>query len=186
MITNITKHLGILCKLKFSVNRSNLEIMYLVYIRPLFENACEVWDNCGIVCSDKLEKLQLDAARIVTGLPSFTKSEFLYAETGWQTLSERKFRRKLQLYFNIKSGVAPEYSRHLVPPTIQSTTIYPLRNGDHLIVPFCRLSITNSSFIPSKVKEWNKLDIAIRQLDSLSKFKNALRINSQSNKISAR
>ena len=58
--------------------------------------------------------------------------------------------------------MAPEYLRHLVPPTIQSTTIYPLRNGDNLIVLFCRLSITNSSFIPSTVKEWNKLDIAIR------------------------
>ena len=184
MITNITKHLGILRKLKFSLNRSNLEKMYLVYIRPLFEYACEVWDNCGIGYSDKLEKLQLDAARIVTGLPIFTKSEYLYAETGWETLSERRYRRKLQFFFNIKCGMAPEYLRHQVPPTIQSTTIYPLRNGDHLIVPFCRLSITNSSFIPSTVKEWNKLDIAIRKLDSLSKFKNAIRINSQSNKIS--
>jgi hypothetical protein len=35
--------------------------------------------------------------------------------------------------------MTPEYLRHLVPPTIQSTTIYPLRNGDNLIVPFCRL-----------------------------------------------
>jgi hypothetical protein len=43
-----------------------------------------------------------------------------------------------------------------------------LRNGDNLIVPFCRFSITNSSFIPSTVKEWNKLDIAIRKLDSVS------------------
>jgi hypothetical protein len=39
MITNITKHLGILQKLKFSLKRSNLEKMYLVYIRPLFEYA---------------------------------------------------------------------------------------------------------------------------------------------------
>ena len=68
-------------------------------------------------------------------------------------------------------------------PTRMSTTIYPLRNGDNLIVPFCKLSITNSSFIPSTVKEWNKLDIAIRKLDSLSKFKKAIRLNSQSNKI---
>jgi hypothetical protein len=43
----------------------------------------------------KLEKLQLDAARIVTGLPIFTKWEYLYAETGWETLSERRYRRKL-------------------------------------------------------------------------------------------
>ena len=80
--------------------------------------------------------------------------------------------------------MAPEYLHHLVPPTIQSTNIYPLRNGNHLIGPFCRLSITNSSLIPSTVKEWNKLDNAIRKLDSLSKFKNAIRLKSQSNKIS--
>ena len=55
MITNITKHLGILRKLKFSLNRSSLEKMYLVYIRPVFKYACEVWDNCGIGYSDKLE-----------------------------------------------------------------------------------------------------------------------------------
>jgi hypothetical protein len=133
--------------------------MYLVYIRPLFEYACEVWDNCGIGYSDKLEKLQLDAARIVTCLLIFTKSEYLYAETGWETLSEQRYRRKLQLFFNIKCGMAPEYLRHLVP--------------------FCRLSITNSSFIPSTVREWNKLDIAIRKLDLLSKFKNDIRLNSQ-------
>jgi hypothetical protein len=49
--------------------------MYLVYIRPLFEYAWDnVWDNYGIGYSDRLEKLQLDAARIVTGLPIFTKS----------------------------------------------------------------------------------------------------------------
>ena len=53
-----------------------------------------------------------------------------------------------------------------------------------LIVSHCESIVTNSSFIPSTVKEWNKLDIAIRKLDSLSKFKNAIRLNSQSNKIS--
>jgi hypothetical protein len=53
-----------------------------------------------------------------------------------------------------------------------------LRNSSFLIKEYY------SSFIPSTVKEWNKLDIAIRKLDSLSKFKNAIRLNSQSNKIS--
>jgi hypothetical protein len=42
-----------------------------VYIIPLFEYACELWDNCGIGNSYKLEKLPLEAARIVTGLPIF-------------------------------------------------------------------------------------------------------------------
>ena len=45
-------------------------------------------------------------------------------------------------------------------------------------------SLTNLSFISSTVKEWNKFYTAIRKLDSLSKFKNALCLNSQLNKIS--
>jgi hypothetical protein len=52
-----------------------------------WDNMCEIWDNCGVCYSTKLEKLQLDAARIVTGLQIFTKTDKLYSETGWTTLS---------------------------------------------------------------------------------------------------
>jgi hypothetical protein len=38
------------------------------------EYASEVWDNCGQTNSDRLEKVQLEAARIVTGLPSFAST----------------------------------------------------------------------------------------------------------------
>jgi hypothetical protein len=29
----------------------------------------------------------------------------------------------------------------LIPPTIQRTSVYPLRNGNDIILPFCRLVI---------------------------------------------
>ena len=54
-------------------------------------------------------------------------------------------------------------------------TIYPLRNGSDLIIPFCRLSITTESFIPSTVKLWNRLDQFDRNLDTLTKFKKHIR-----------
>ena len=125
--------------------------------------------------STKLEKLQLDAARIVTGLPIFTKTDKLYSETGWTTLSSRRHNRKLQLFYNIKNEHAPNYLRELIPPTVQSTTIYPLRNGSDLIISFCRLSITTECFIQSTVKLWNRLDQFDRNLDTLTKFKKAIR-----------
>jgi hypothetical protein len=43
--------------------------------------------------------------------------------------------------------------------TIQSTTVYQLRNGEDIIIPFCRLSITNDSYIPSTIRQWNNLDL---------------------------
>ena len=45
------------------------------------------------------------------------------------------------------------------------------------MVPFCRLSLTNSSFIPSTIKEWNKLDSSIRNIDTVSGFKRSIRKN---------
>ena len=96
--SNVSKHLDILRKLKYRLSRTNLDTLYLVYIRPLFEYACELWDNCGIGNSQKLEQLQLKDARIVTGLPIFTKTEILYKETDWELLSLRRKRRKLKLF----------------------------------------------------------------------------------------
>ena len=89
--------MNILSSLKYRLSHTNLDKLYLAHIRPLFEYACELWDNCGIGNSQKLEQHKLEAARIVTGLPIFTKTEMLYIETGWELLSVRRQRRKLQL-----------------------------------------------------------------------------------------
>ena len=48
-------------------------------------------------------------------------------------------------------------------------------NGSDLIVPFGRLSSTNSlSFVLSSVRQQNKLENSVRNLDTPSKFKRAL------------
>ena len=57
----------------------------------------EKWENILIIyfaCptahdTEKLEKVLLSAARIVTGLPIFASKESLYTETGWQTLQNK-------------------------------------------------------------------------------------------------
>ena len=87
---SIYKHLNVLRKLKYKLSRKNLEKLYLVYIRPIFEYACEVCDNCGVGNSNKLDQLQLEAARIVTGLPIFASSILIYKELGWESLTERR------------------------------------------------------------------------------------------------
>ena len=110
-----------------------------MYIRLLY--ACELWDNCGIGSSQKLEQLQLEAVRIATGLLIFTKAEILYIETGWELLFVRRKRRKLKLFYNMVNTNTPNYLCILTAPTIQSTSVYPLRNGNDIILPLCRLLI---------------------------------------------
>jgi hypothetical protein len=59
------------------------------FLRPMFEYACALWDGCSQQDSDNLEKLQLEAGRIVTGLPLFANRESIYSEAGWELLSDR-------------------------------------------------------------------------------------------------
>jgi hypothetical protein len=45
--SSVSKHLNIIRRFKYRLSRTNK--LYLVYIRPLFEYACELWDNCGMI-----------------------------------------------------------------------------------------------------------------------------------------
>jgi hypothetical protein len=78
-----SKQLCVLRKLKFILKREILEKIYLTFIRPLLEYSCEVWDNYSQTDNDRLEKLQLEAARIVTGLTAaYSSRDSVYQETG--------------------------------------------------------------------------------------------------------
>ena len=82
-LNQVQKQIFVLRKLKFILNRNNLNKIYVTYILPLLEYACELWDGCCSRDADKLEQLQFEAARIITGLPKFASKESVYFETGW-------------------------------------------------------------------------------------------------------
>ena len=120
-----SKQVTALRKLKFKVSRNFLETMYLTFIRPLLEYAGEVWDNCTLADSTRLE-----VARVVTGLASYASILSIYRETGWEKLSVRREKRKLSLFYGIVSGQSPDYLQDLIPITVGQTNNYNLRNSN--------------------------------------------------------
>jgi len=156
-------------KLKYMLNRNTLNTIYVMYIRPHFEYASEVWDGCSLELCDKLEKLQLEAARIVTGLPTYCSRQYLYYETGWETLSERRKNRKPSLLYNIYHNQAPTYLNKRLVTTEQRP--YNLRNSQDVNIPFKRTTLAYRLFFPSTSRLWNTLPIDIRTVNTLSSFK---------------
>jgi hypothetical protein len=65
---------------------TNFIVFGLTRPGPALEYACEVSDGCFEREVAKLEKVQLDSARIVTGLTQFASRDSLYYETGWEPL----------------------------------------------------------------------------------------------------
>ena len=68
ILSSSAKILAMMRKLKFTMHRKALNQIYLSFLRPLMEYASSVWDSCAAYEKDSLEKLQNEAARIVTGL----------------------------------------------------------------------------------------------------------------------
>lgn len=175
LIESASKQLNILRKLKYKLTRPYLEKIYLVFIRPVLEYASEVWDNCGFINCDRLEKVQLEAARIVTGLPAFASRESLYSETGWDSLKTRRNVRKLCLFYKIINGQAPNYLQDLVPPTVADRNPYNTRNRHNVSVQPTRLDCYQQSYFPASVKLWNSLDLNFRTIPTYSAFKSNLK-----------
>jgi hypothetical protein len=107
--------------------------------------------------TDNLEKLQIEAGRIVTGLPLFANRQTIYSETGWELLSDRRRVRRLSLFYSIHNKSAPDYLCDLMPLPVGSVSQYNLRNSNNYVFPNCRLEITKRSFFPSTTRDWNNL-----------------------------
>ena len=169
VISSASKQVSYLRKLKYQLNKRTLNKLY--FIRPLLEYGAEIWDGCSMADANRLEQIQMNAARIVTGLPVFASLNSLYFETGWETLADRRRVRKLTLMYKIVNNDVPSYLLDLLPNRVNETNIYNLRNNTDFVIPFTRLCSYESSFFPSTLKLWNDLDTPIRNLPTLPQFK---------------
>ena len=118
---------------------------------------------------------QLNAARIVTGLPMFSSLLSPYFETGWETFAGRKKCKKLNLMYKIINNDFPSYLVHLLPYRVQEISNYNLRSRENFEVPISRLCSYETLVIPSTLRLWNELDIDIRRSSTLNDFKSKLR-----------
>ena len=85
-----SKQISYLRKLKNKLSKNTPNKLYCTYIRPLLKYGSEVWDGCLVNDTNRLEQKELNAARIVTGLPIFASLRSLYYETGWENLADRR------------------------------------------------------------------------------------------------
>ena len=72
--------LNIMKMLNYDLDRKSLNRFYISFIWPMLEYGNILWDNCTKQQSDLLESIQLDAARIITGLRKGTSHQVLLNE----------------------------------------------------------------------------------------------------------
>ena len=125
---------------------------------------------------EKLESVHYSAALAVTGTWRGTSQEKLYAELGWESLSSRRWSRRLTLFYKIINNLSPVYTKDPIPPLHQSQ--YSLRCQDFIERLRARTEKFKSSFYPNCLSEWNKLEPELRLAPSVAILKKVLINNS--------
>ena len=95
---------------------------------------------------NKLETVQYNAALAITGAIKGTSCEKLYQELGLQYLQQRRWMRRLFLFYKVVSTKLPVYI--YIIPLVRQSQRYPNK--------FNSISFKNS-FFPLVIGEWNKL-----------------------------
>ena len=167
----------IMRRCKFQLDRKSLQTIYFSFIRPLLEYADVVWNNCTQYEAEDLELIQNEAARIVTGATRLASVESLLTETGWESLSDRRRKHKLIMFYKMKNSLCPEYLSSLIPTSVGSSVGYSLRNANDIKTIKANSELYHKSFLPSTIREWNDLPRTVRDSPSLANFKHQLNSN---------
>ena len=152
-----------------TLERFSLEKIYMSFIRPILKYADVIWDSQNQSLINKLENVQLDAVRIVTGGTKLTGLNRLYEETKWEKLSNRRQNHKLILFHKLKNNRTPQYLLDLIPNSIGSRHNHTTRQVNNMLEINTRTNqyADYRYFLPSTIKLWNNLPLTLRKTESL-------------------
>ena len=182
-ISKTRKGIGLLKCLSKYLPRHTLSELFKLYVRPHLDYGDIIYHIPGKLCEfsqniilpnlmEKLESVQYSAALAVSGTWRGTSREKLYTELGWESLSSRRWSRRLTLFYKFSNNLSPEYTADPIPPLNQSH--YCLRNQDVIGRLRARTERFKSSFYPNCLSEWNKLEPELRLAPSVAVFKKKL------------
>ena len=138
----------------------------------------ELWGNCNKGLSDKLQKLQNRAARILMSAGYDSNLDDLFRALGWRKLYHQRLDKKSIMMHKTLNGMTPEYLRSsfVFRDNLNS---YHLRNTENtLTLPQPRTDYLKKSSSYSGAQLWNSLPIELQQATSLNDFKTKLRRHS--------
>ena len=107
--SKVSSGIGAIKRLREFVDQSTLVKVYNALIQPYFDYCSEVWDCFNKGLSDRLQKLQNRAARMIMGLKNeHGQSAIALKSLGWMTLEEQRAQLKAKLMFKTVNGLAPQ------------------------------------------------------------------------------
>jgi hypothetical protein len=124
----VSAAIGVMRRMKPFVPMHTLESVYKSLVQPYFDYCSPLWDTCGKLLRDKLQKFQSRAARVVTDANYESRSADVLNSLSWDTLENRRSGAKSELMYKILNDhTAPALRGSFVGREMDQTN-YNLRN----------------------------------------------------------
>ena len=120
---------------------------------------CDLQSTKSVSWANKIESVQYNAALAITGAIRGISKGKLYQELGFESLTDRRWFKRLCYLKKILNAKRPACQPDLIPPFQRSS-----HNKGCIYELFCRTVFFKNSFLPYAIKEWNKLDPKIRNV----------------------
>lgn len=139
-----------------NTSRSVKQTLYFSFIRPLLEYACVIWDPPQSYLEQKLERVQNQALRFVTGDYSpYTSCTEMKNRLGWDLLKERRKCLRLKFFHSIYYGqTGIERNLYIFEPHYVSARRDHSRKAEEFRY---NTDCFSSSFFVQTIREWNTL-----------------------------
>ena len=175
----IAKSLGILKKVKHSLNRKTLVMLYYTLIYPYLSYCHLIWGKTAALHLEKLVKIQKKAVRAITRSPFDTHAAPLFRELDVLPVEEIYHYQCALFIFKCIKGLHPPHFQRVFNP-LQS---HPpdLRAGPRslaLRTPFCRTSLKQKCLHYQSIKFLNEFLTPLNILETsstLHHFKKSIR-----------
>ena len=135
----------------------------------------QVWGGTSEFLLSSLQILQNKAARYVTRLSWYTPIKILLNQCGWLTVRQLAVYHSLNLIYKTKRDEKPVYFHLKFSEHFLYTTRFACGNKIKFEMNV-KKKLTEQNFTYKTIKIWNDLPIEIRQAETLTDFKNQVKV----------
>ena len=177
-IIKAKKNIGIIKHLSTFLPHKTLDQMYKALVRShldycdIIYHIPSVQTQIGVTLTDlkeKAEKIQYQAALAVSGAWQGSSLSKLYEELGWESLTERRWCRRILQIHKIVSNNTPSYLKDKLPR--HRRPLYSQNNNNTFHEIRRRSSRYMSSFFPDAITSWNNVITHFDNIPSINILK---------------
>ena len=177
-IKKAKRNLGIIKHLSSFLPLKTLDQMYKALVRPHLDYCDVIYhipskqtqlDGVLNVLMEEVEKVQYQAGLAITGAWQGSSRSKLYEELGWESLSDRRWCRRILQIHKIVNNKTPFYLKNKLPRLRRS--LYKQNNTTTFYEIRCKSSRYMNGFFPDGIKAWNNAIVHFPNIPSINILK---------------